>query len=98
MDAPSPFCARVTLRNKKGLHARASHKFVDLALQFDSHVEVTSHNSVCAETVVADSVMELLLLGSAYGEDITITTKGKDAQSALDALVALVSDRFGETS
>lgn len=98
MSVASSVCERVTLTNKKGLHARASHKFVDKALQFDAHVEVTSHNSVCAETVVADSVMELLLLGSAVGEDITISAKGKEAQAALEALVALVNDRFGEAS
>lgn len=58
---------------------------------------MTSHNDVCADTVVADSVMELLLLGSAFGEDITITATGAEAQAALEALVALVNDRFGET-
>lgn len=88
--------ARVTLTNKKGLHARASNKFVNQALEFDAHVEVTSHNSVCAESVVADSVMELLLLGSAFGQDITISTRGNDAKAALDALVELVNNRFGE--
>lgn len=65
-------------------------------MQFDADIEVTSHNDVCAETVVADSVMELLLLGSAFGEDITISAKGPEAQKALDALVELVSSRFGE--
>jgi len=88
--------ATVRLTNKRGLHARASHKFVACALNFESQVEVKSHNSVCAETVVADSVMELLLLGSAYGEDITISARGKDAKKAVASLVALVQNRFGE--
>ncbi len=67
------------------------------AMQYDAEIGVTSHNDVCADTVVADSVMELLLLGSAFGEDITITATGAEAQAALEALVALVNDRFGET-
>ena len=88
--------ARVTLVNKRGLHARASAKFVCLCEQFDADVEVTSHNDVGAETVVADSIMELLMLGSACGEDITIAAKGQDAQAAVDALSELVNDHFGE--
>lgn len=90
--------ARVTLTNIRGLHARASAKFVTCAETFRSHVEVTSHNCVGAETVVADSVMELLMLGSAVGEDITISVKGPetDAQAALEALKTLVRDNFGE--
>ena len=87
---------RVTLTNKRGLHARASNKFMQCVLQFSSEVTVRSINDVCAESVVADSVMELLLLGSACGEDIEITAKGEDAQSAVNALVDLVESRFGE--
>ncbi len=87
---------RVTLTNKRGLHARASHKFVACALEYDASIEVRSHNSVCAETVIADSVMELLLLGSACGEDITISASGPQAEAAVKALSALVKDRFGE--
>lgn len=88
--------ARVTLKNEKGLHARASNKFVTCALEFDAEVKVTSHNTVCADTVIADSVMELLLLGSACGEDITIAATGPDAEAAVEALSALVNDKFGE--
>ena len=87
---------RVKLTNKRGLHARASHKFVEKALEFDAKIEVRSHNDVCAETVIADSVMELLLLGSAFGEDITISASGPEAVSAVAALKALVEARFGE--
>ena len=99
MNAPaamSPCKARVTLRNKRGLHARASNKFIACAAEFDAEIEVTSHNDVCAETVIADSVMELLLLGSACGEDISISAKGPEAEAAIKALVRLVEDRFGE--
>ena len=88
---------RVKLVNKRGLHARASHKFIACAEQFNAHIKVTSHNDVCAETVVADSVMELLLLGSAYGEDITISAIGEDAKAAISALSNLVRIKFGES-
>ncbi len=87
----------VRLTNKRGLHARASHKFVECASKFDAEIQVRSHNDVCAETVIADSVMELLLLGSAFGEHITISANGPDANAAVKALTALVNDGFGES-
>lgn len=87
----------VTLRNKRGLHARAAAKFATLAQSFDAKIEVTSCNDVCRETVVGDSIMELLLLGAACGEDISITAHGPDAEAAIKALGALVDGRFGET-
>jgi len=86
----------VTLVNKRGLHARASNKFMECVLRYDAEVLVRSHNDVCAETVVADSVMELLLLGSACGEEITISATGEEAQLAISTLVDLVESRFGE--
>ena len=88
--------ARLTLCNQRGLHARASNKFMETVAQFESRVWVRSHNDVCAESVEADSVMELLLLGAAFGEDITVTAEGADAQAAITALSALVTSRFGE--
>jgi len=88
--------ATVKLVNKRGLHARASNKFMECVLRFNAEVLVRSHNDVCAETVVADSVMELLLLGSACGEEITILAIGEEAQLAVGALVELVESRFGE--
>jgi len=88
---------RVTLRNKRGLHARAAAKFAVLAQTFDAKIEVTSCNDVCQETVVGDSIMELLLLGSACGEDISITAHGPDAEAAVKALSTLVEDQFEET-
>lgn len=91
-----PSTATIRLQNKRGLHARASHKFMECVMRFDAQVLVRSHNDVCAETVVADSVMELLLLGSACGEDITISATGEQANEAIQALVELVNNRFGE--
>lgn len=88
--------ATLMLRNMRGLHARASNKIMDVVGQFDARVWIKSHNDVCAETVEADSVMELLLLGAACGEKITITAQGEQAQPVIAALSELVEDRFGE--
>ena len=93
---PLALTRRVTLCNQSGLHARASNKFMKCVMAFDAEVTVTSHNETCAETVIAESVMELLLLGAACGEDITIAVTGPQAPQALEALAALVASRFGE--
>ena len=69
---------------------------MECVMRFKAEVLVRSHNDVCAETVVADSVMELVLLGSACGEEITISATGEDAEPAVSALVELVEARFGE--
>jgi len=92
----TPETVTIRLVNKRGLHARASNKFMECVMKFDAQVLVRSHNDVCAETVVADSVMELLLLGSACGEDITISATGIEASAAIQALTELVANRFGE--
>jgi phosphocarrier protein len=97
-DAKGQPCvsATVELSNMRGLHARASNKFMDVVSKHDARVWVKSHNDVCAETVEAESVMELLLLGAACGEKITITAQGSQAKTVIEALNALVTDRFGE--
>ncbi|WP_017931086.1 HPr family phosphocarrier protein [Robiginitomaculum antarcticum] len=92
----TPYTARVTLVNKRGLHARASAKFVATANQFDAVVKVTSHNNCGAETVIADSIMELLMLGCAVGEDLTISAAGVEGKPALTALTKLVQNGFDE--
>ena len=78
--------------NRKGLHARASAKFVQTVEKFDSDVTVTR----CGETVGGRSIMGLLTLGAAQGTTIFVTAEGVDAGSCLDAIEALVSSRFGE--
>lgn len=88
--------ARLTLVNKRGLHARASNKFMACVMRFNANVWVKSHNSVTTERVEARSVMELLLLGSACGEDITVSAEGPDAILVVEALTKLVKNAFGE--
>ena len=65
-------------------------------MSFESRVEVMSHNSCGEDAVTADSIMELLMLGSACGEDITISAHGRDAEAAVAHLAALVESGFGE--
>lgn len=78
--------------NKKGLHARATAKFVQCVDQFDADITVTR----CAETVGGTSIMGILTLGAGQGTTITVSALGPQAQEAIDALTALVADRFGE--
>jgi phosphocarrier protein HPr len=93
--APVPDGALVrelSIVNRKGLHARASAKFVQTVEKFDSEVTVTR----CGETVGGRSIMALLTLGAAQGTTITVTALGDDAEACLDAIAGLVADRFGE--
>jgi phosphocarrier protein HPr len=78
--------------NKKGLHARASAKFVQTVERFDSDVTVTR----CGETVGGRSIMGLLTLGAAQGTTITVVAEGEDADACLGAISTLVEERFGE--
>jgi phosphocarrier protein len=82
----------VTIVNKKGLHARASAKFVQMAEQFDACITVTRNN----ETVGGTSIMGLMMLAAAPGCSIRIETSGKQATEALEALCGLVEGKFGE--
>ncbi len=78
--------------NKKGLHARASAKFCQIAERFDADVRVTRGH----ETVGGRSIMGLMMLGAGIGTKITIAATGNEASAAADALEKLVSSGFGE--
>ncbi len=80
------------LGNKRGLHARASAKFVTLASGLSAAVEVEKDGS----RVCGTSIMGLMMLGAAIGDSITIRAEGEGAEEALAQLVALVEDKFGE--
>ena len=93
--ALAPAGARVRelpIINRKGLHARASAKFVQTVERYDSDVTVTR----CGETVGGRSIMGLLTLGAAQGTTITVTAQGEDAEACLDGIAALLANRFGE--
>jgi phosphocarrier protein HPr len=87
-----PVAREVEILNKKGLHARASAKFVQTAEQFNAAITVTRGT----ETVGGTSIMGLMMLAAAPGVTITIQATGKQAQAAVDALCELISSRFGE--
>ncbi len=82
----------VTMANQRGLHARASAKFVQLAEGFEAQVFVSKDG----ERVRATSIMGLMMLAAAYGTNIDIEATGAEAAAALAALVALVEGKFGE--
>ena len=82
----------VDIVNKRGLHARASAKFVKLASTFDAEVRVSKDG----QTVDARSIMGLMMLAAGPGSSIDIEAEGVEAERALDALVDLVSNRFDE--
>lgn len=82
----------IKIVNRKGLHARASAKFVQCAERFQSAICV--HR--CGETAGGTSIMALLTLAAAQGTTITVSAVGADAEQALNAIDELVSNRFGE--
>ena len=86
-------CSRtILITNKRGLHARASAKFVNLASNLDASVEVEKDGN----RVVGTSIMGLMMLGAAMGDSIVIHCRGDGCDDALEQLAALVEGRFGE--
>jgi phosphocarrier protein HPr len=82
----------VEIVNQRGLHARASAKFVQLAASFNASIEVEKDGM----SVGGTSIMGLMMLAASPGCCIRITAKGPEAEEALTALAALVASRFGE--
>ncbi len=91
-DAQDALVRIVEITNKKGLHARASAKFVQAVEGFDAEVTVTRGS----ETVGGTSIMGLMMLAAGPGTSITIRARGKEAAEAMNAICALVNSRFGE--
>lgn len=82
----------IVICNKKGLHARASAKFVQTVERFDAEVRVRRNG----ETVGGTSIMGLMMLAAAPGTSITIEATGREAAAVIEALTALINSRFGE--
>ncbi len=78
--------------NRRGLHARASAKFVQTVERFDAVVTVTRSG----ETVGGRSIMGLLTLGAAQGTSIAVVTSGNEAEACLTAITELLANKFGE--
>ncbi|MET0371754.1 MAG: HPr family phosphocarrier protein [Sphingobium sp.] len=83
----------VLISNRRGLHARASAKFVTLASGLPAQITVTKDGS---HAVTGTSIMGLMMLGAAMGDTITISATGTDAADSLARLITLVEDKFGE--
>ena len=82
----------LTICNKKGLHARASARFVQTVEKFDADVRVMR----CGEIVGGTSIMALMMLAASPGTTITVEATGKEAAEVIAALAALIESRFGE--
>ena len=82
----------LTICNKKGLHARASARFVQTVEKFDADVRVMR----CGEIVGGTSIMGLMMLAASPGTTITVEATGKEAAEVIAALAALIESRFGE--
>jgi phosphocarrier protein HPr len=82
----------ITISNKLGLHARASAKLTKLAGSFQSDVFMTRND----RRVNAKSIMGVMMLAAGIGSVVELEVTGADEQSAMDALIALINDKFGE--
>lgn len=82
----------ITIINKLGLHARASAKLTQLAGQFPCEVFMSKNG----RKINAKSIMGVMMLAAGVGSVVTLETEGDQAQEAMDALVALINDKFGE--
>ncbi|UYO49398.1 HPr family phosphocarrier protein [Rhodopseudomonas palustris] len=106
IDAPQPGSApdqasgasgdnisrEIPVINKRGLHARASAKFVQMAERFNAEVWVTRNG----ETVGGTSIMGLMMLAAGIGTTVTVSASGPEARQALDAITELMGSKFGE--
>lgn len=82
----------ITIINKLGLHARASAKLTQLAGQFPCEVFMSKNG----RKINAKSIMGVMMLAAGVGSVVILDTEGERAQEAMDAIVALINDKFGE--
>jgi phosphocarrier protein len=91
-EATGPIVRSFQIVNMRGLHARASARFVQIVDGHDAEVTVEK-DGAC---VAGDSIMGLMMLAASPGCSITVTARGREAQAVMDALGALITERFGE--
>jgi len=91
-SSPEMIKKTLTISNARGLHARASAKFVQCVEGFDADIRVTREG----QTVGGTSIMGLMMLAAAAGCTIDVEAEGVDAEAAMAALEALIADKFGE--
>ncbi len=90
-EAATP-ARRVTIRNQRGLHARAAAKFVKTAEAYDAEIRVLKDET----EVLGTSIMGLMMLAAGPGTEIDLRATGADAEAALDALAQLIDRKFDE--
>ncbi len=95
-DGGSAIERSVTIRNKRGLHARAAAKLVTMAERFDAEVEVRGDAAPDDPGVSARSIMGLMMLGAGLGSTLTLSARGPQAVAALEAMTALIESGFEE--
>jgi phosphocarrier protein len=88
----SPLSREFLIVNKRGLHARASAKFVQMVESFDAQITVSKDGT----TVGGSSIMGLMMLAASTGCSIQVSATGTEAVAALDGLEKLIADKFGE--
>jgi phosphocarrier protein HPr len=92
-SAPTGALVReIPIINKRGLHARASAKFVQMVERFNAEITVTRNG----ETVGGTSIMGLMMLSAGPGTSIVVSATGPEAEAALEALTKLIGSKFGE--
>ena len=85
-------CEDVVIENKLGLHARASAKFVKLASEFESDISLSRNG----QTINAKSIMGIMMLAASRGTELKLCANGNDEGKAIESLVTLINDYFGE--
>jgi len=85
-------CENITIINKLGMHARASAKFVQLSSSYECDINLTRDG----QTVNGKSIMGIMMLAASKGSEIKICTEGSDESQAMQSLLELINDRFGE--
>ena len=92
MPAGRPVCRTVTIRNQRGLHARAAAKFVKAAEHFDCEITVAKQDLVGSGL----SIMGLMMLSASAGCELELRAQGPDAAVALEAVARLIEEKFHE--
>jgi phosphocarrier protein HPr len=92
MDATPTLTRQASIRNQRGLHARAAAKFVKLATQFESDIQVRRGEL----TANGRSIMGLMMLSAGLGNEVEVTVSGRDAEPALAAILELIGRKFDE--
>jgi phosphocarrier protein len=90
-------CAKTSVKNELGLHARPAMQFVDVANRFSCSIRVLSDGDEPGEAD-GKSVMQMIILAATQGTPLTLLADGDDAQEAINALLELVEAKFGEDS